>query len=829
MFSETQMQQQEYKLSRKPHDHSFRVDRRGIGIVKQLNANSTTTTFNEKIVKAFEAVERIIDNIKDDFIDLREDYEAYKSEAPVGEIQTRAAPLDPQLESTISEDHEHIQQMLVDAITDREQLDYVNKAVDRLTETQDVINNALTKLNADMNVYRVELKKSAVKGLNGDAVANLKEEMSKVTTDITSRVDKIVHAITNDLGARVVQLKDDVSKLDKSIDARVTTKVGTYAMTIDKLQKDLKQLTTDINNKIGIKLTMFDDKVAEVDTRIADVNGKLKEANDKIADTTSSFTKLTDQVNDTNVSLNKLSEDIKVKLAEQSKTTAHDIVNANVSLRSNIIDDIQQRLTSLTSSVNKDADVKVATSEANIRADLQQKLDEVNDLITSVAKDADANLATNIEGVNMNIKALDDAILSRIDKLKASITSADISIANLDRVVNENVKSSIADIELKLKNLNSDSVASSANVLAKLETVHNELAAEINFIKDDLKTNTQSDIGLRHVVDSLVSDVATIQSNLQANSANDDETKQTLQKVREQVTELGVSLFRQLDKTDERVKLLTSTAAENNGCIDDHLKRLESNAESITTINEQLNLFESSTAKFKDEVDAGFNDVNDKVNAVNNKIAAEIANVDVKFMETAGRIESTSAKLADVDVKLVETSNKLADHVNFKPNPLDVVVGDHQTKRHVGVPVDDIGDYHLGQLVYFTVECYLYNDSEKRFVHVNDIENAYEEALGKQLVIYPSLSTNGLWKEIAGVVTGIDASLGVIQFASEGVYLVSDINDTASFGLGETIFFDPEKGIRIVADNATMTTKMRRLVLGTVTAIVDKHTVQVLK
>ena len=749
MFTETQMLKQEYKQSRKPYDHSFRVDRRGLGVVKSLGPHNAKT-FNEKVVKAFEAVESLIDNFKDDFLDLREDYAKFKAEGP-SELQTRAAPIDPELELIVNEDHEQIKQILTDAITDREQLDYVNKAVDKILDVQNTMNTALSKLNADLNVYRVELKKGAAKGLNNDALANLKDEMSKVTVDMKNRVDQIVHAITNDLAARVVQLKEDVTKLDKSVDARVTTKVGAYAMTIDKLQKELKKLNADIDHKLGIKLTLVDDKVSEVDSKLTDINTKF-------ADVESNIIKLTASVDE--------------KLANQSKTSSSEVAAQVTDIRSTV----ESKIASVESKV-----------QSTIQADVQGKVTTLNERINTVARDLETTLQSNIESnvqiINANIDSAKTLLDTRVDMLKSELNSVEANVAKITSSVDEGIKSSIADITNQIESMKSHASECVASTNDQIATISNELMAEINFIKDDLKNNTQSDIGLRHVVESLVSSVDQIQSDLSANTNNDDETKQFVQSVREELTDLGINLNTQLDNIDERLRTLSTTLRNDMCNVDDHAQCLDDHNEAIASINAQIAQFETDCSRFKNEVDDRF-----------------------------GTLTTT-----------------VSDHINFKPHPLDIITLDHQTKRHVGIPTDDIADYHLGQIVYFTVECYLYNADEKRFINVNDLEEPYADALNKQLVIYPSLATSGLWKEIAGVVTGINSELGVIQFASEGVYLVSDINDTASFGLGETIFFDPEKGIRIVADNATMTTKMKRLVLGTVTAIVDKHTVQVLK
>lgn len=739
MFNKSQMQKQGYTLAHKPFDHSFRVDRRGIGIVKSLGPGNAKT-FNEKVIKAFEALETIIDDFKEDFVDLRDDYATFKAEGPIsGDLQTRAAPIDPELENTITEDHEQIKQMLTDAITDREQLDYVNKAVDKITEEQQTINNALTKLNADMNVYRVELKKGSIKGVNAEAVTKLKEEMSKVTTDVTGRVDKIVHAITNDLGTRVVQLKEDLAKLDKAVDARVTTKVGAYAMTIDKLQKEVKKLTADIDHKLGIKLTLVDDKVAEVDTKISNIDGK-------IATFETNLSKLTTQVDE--------------KVTSQFNSTVNEVATQVTDVRA----DVQTKVAAVTN--------KVEEAIRDVTVNVDNQINTVKHEIDRSVQSVQSSIDTKVANVTTKVEEVTNAVQGRLDNVQSEVTSVQ---SNLQKVREE--------LQKTVEEVVNQSKEGSANVETQLTTVHNELIAEINFIKDDLRNNTQSDIGLRHVVDKLVTDVAGIQTELTSNNNNDEETKLAVKEIREQLTELGVSLNSQLDDTDGRLRTVSNTVRENMNTLDDHQRQIETNKESIYLINGQLQRFEDDTANFKD----------------------------------------------DVDGAVTTVTNALMDHITFKPHPLDVMISDHQTKRHIGVPVDDIADYHLGQLVYFTVECYLFDPNARTFTNINEIEEPYADALNKQMIVYPSLATSGLWKELAGVVTHIDKELGVIQFASEGLYLVSDINDTASFGLGETIFFDPEKGIRIVADNATVTTKMRRLILGTVVAIVDKHTVQVLK
>ncbi|KAK8877918.1 hypothetical protein M9Y10_004681 [Tritrichomonas musculus] len=91
------------------------------------------------------------------------------------------------------------------------------------------------------------------------------------------------------------------------------------------------------------------------------------------------------------------------------------------------------------------------------------------------------------------------------------------------------------------------------------------------------------------------------------------------------------------------------------------------------------------------------------------------------------------------------------------------------------------------------------------------------------------VKTIGTWREYIGICVKIDVQKKCIKFANLGDYMIK-VDDSSCYGIGDEVFIDNEDNkLKILAGQTAITSKIRRMTVGIVTAIIDDKTLAVFK
>lgn len=90
------------------------------------------------------------------------------------------------------------------------------------------------------------------------------------------------------------------------------------------------------------------------------------------------------------------------------------------------------------------------------------------------------------------------------------------------------------------------------------------------------------------------------------------------------------------------------------------------------------------------------------------------------------------------------------------------------------------------------------------------------------------MKAKGIWKEFVGICVSIDENKKCAKFASHGDYMVR-VKDSGSFEIGDELFVNDEGDIEVLSEDAVVTSKIRRTIVGIVTSIVSEDMVAVFK
>ena len=87
-----------------------------------------------------------------------------------------------------------------------------------------------------------------------------------------------------------------------------------------------------------------------------------------------------------------------------------------------------------------------------------------------------------------------------------------------------------------------------------------------------------------------------------------------------------------------------------------------------------------------------------------------------------------------------------------------------------------------------------------------------------------SVISTGNYKSFVGVVTSIDEKNNSLTFGTHGDFMFN-VDDASLYEVGDVVLYDG----RILDDNVTPTLKLQRSIVGTISAIIDEHTVAIFR
>ena len=144
--------------------------------------------------------------------------------------------------------------------------------------------------------------------------------------------------------------------------------------------------------------------------------------------------------------------------------------------------------------------------------------------------------------------------------------------------------------------------------------------------------------------------------------------------------------------------------------------------------------------------------------------------------------------------------------------------------------MNSINDFVIGAPVYMTGKVYKHdgdtwvrnNVSQPNKVWILSTVNDTTDCIC-------SVKTTGSWKEYVGICVRIDEKNNCITFASHGDYLVK-VDDSSCYGIGDEVFIDNEDNkLKILSGETAITSKIKRMTVGIITAIIDNKTLACFK
>lgn len=134
--------------------------------------------------------------------------------------------------------------------------------------------------------------------------------------------------------------------------------------------------------------------------------------------------------------------------------------------------------------------------------------------------------------------------------------------------------------------------------------------------------------------------------------------------------------------------------------------------------------------------------------------------------------------------------------------------------------LNQIDDFVVGSPVYITGKVYKFSKDYNTFVAATEFD---------AIDCITSVKTNGAWYEFIGICVEIDVQHNCIKFASAGDYVVL-VSDSSCYEIGNELFVDTEDNVLKVLSGATaLTSKIRRTIVGIVTAKLSKNVLAVFK
>lgn len=692
--------------------------------------------------------------------------------------------------------------MVTDKVSDeREQREMSMKEMEsKITAMNTTIDTAVSeeREQRESSLKEVESKINVVKEmLTGDVTKMVTKMVDMAVNDEKSLREQMEHSLVEGIESRIESLKGSLTTLSSLVDTNANNEKEQRALM-------MKSLKSEMVKKIDEKATNVSKTVSESLTKSltesfeANIDAKMK---------------------DTKSLLSKLESKIDGEMKMVAKNVTESLTE------------------SITTSLTKDFDAKMngmkETNDASSK-DLEISMMKVVEEVTASMK---GSLSTMIETAVSNEKELREASVSQLSKtmegnievMKGLIETAvsnekearEASVSQLSKTVEGNVE----EVKRSLTTL----IESSINNEKELrETMMSQLSAtvenDIETIREQVSTNAsnerqQREISLSQLSQTMENNIELIKSLITTSANTEKELREAslsqLSKAMEsniesKLSSLSSSLTESFETklNNEKESFDQKLSELSNALVDEFNSTL-------TTVTEQLRTEIENELKNKVAIDQFENEKNELTNKTETKI---------RRCMTLDQFQLEQKNIID------ERDNAIRSYLAV--DKLDPTIGNPKNShRCIGYHAvnDSFAKFKIGVPVYFTAEGYVYDSEQEKYVSVNDLSSDYADKSLETIKIYPGLTLNGTWKEFAGVCTNVNEKTGAIGYANSGTYLVHIASGTHALGVGETIYIDTDGVPAILADNATITSKMNRMIMGTVTAIVNEHYVQVRK
>lgn len=683
---------------------------------------------------------------------------------------------------------------------------------------------------------------------------------------ITYSTKPVDHSFRVDRRAIIAKHNQRLTSMhDMTFDEKVMHAIGTLQLMIDDIRTDISKVKTNITTQrsvdIDSELTQMIESMNESKNEYAtqkQVNESImtliNEQNDLQQQTNKSLQTVVNELKNnqsvTNQTLITFENDLSLTNDKlQQIVDDKSIINKTIS---QFVNDLQNLTNSLTNNNNEQSklfsmfsDVAIKQTETNDTiSQFENNLAEMTESITNIKNDLSLTNKTvddlsqlidnNKSKLTLLANVLDEKhlfVTSKINDNEQFITFLNDEISRLKELFadEKHLKNELLTIELNVnKNTNMiDELRrnidlwedSTGKIKEYFDNEFKNSSESISKVSNDLLLTNDS-------LTNVKNDLSITDKSLTKTINELALTKQYISDCEQQychdlsITNQSIDkLLDELSSTNQSVVKVDNDLSLTNKNIDKHTNDISLLNNSITKLNSDLSLMnESLTDKFAKDMLL----TNQSILKLNDKFDNELSLTTQTINEKlTNELSLTTQTINDLSLRLNSLTNKFEEHI-IPPNELDILVAN--SCQLFGIPVDNISEFKIGQPVYMSADGFIY--SEHSFKNINELESRTQLMNTK---IYPALTTSGNWKEYIGICTNVDTKLNIIKYANKGSYIITNIPDTSNLGIGETLFIDPEGRIKIVADNATITTKMNRIVLGIITFIIDEHTVQVYK
>ena len=145
-----------------------------------------------------------------------------------------------------------------------------------------------------------------------------------------------------------------------------------------------------------------------------------------------------------------------------------------------------------------------------------------------------------------------------------------------------------------------------------------------------------------------------------------------------------------------------------------------------------------------------------------------------------------------------------------------------QTITHYAPVEGDIKDFVVGVPVFMSGKVYKRDESEplvrgSKSLWIESTNNDREDCICSVMI-------NGNEKNYVGVVVDVDEKNNSVTFATHGDFMFN-VDDSNNYEVGDVVLYDG----RILDENVTLTLKLQRSIVGTISGIIDENTVAIFR
>lgn len=701
----------------------------------------------------------------------------------------------------------HIEHTLVNLQTEHERLKSELVKIKSKLVPEDVdldTTSNIREMNSSSNIAIDSLAEMST------SVNELCTKYDDLSTDVAN-IKVSIHdpSVLNDLSTDVMNMKANMLKLAETLSEQVVN----YESRMSTISESVKSNDASLSN--------FQQRISDLESTIENImsSDEIQKYIDRLMSVEDSIPRLTANASQSDISLSN----VKAQLADTDS-----FVDSMQSTFSNRIKQCSDTLSIV--------DSRVSTCETELSVLREEVASSIHDHEVEI-KSLNDSIVSNDVVVRESIEQLN----AELDKLKTSKQRDLVQQINyytehfdkLDQHIDdmvlkyEAISSDFNMHDLKIRD-HSDNIEELLKTVDAWENCSNEFKNHIDSVEHNVSTLVESKV--EESKSDLLRQITTLNEKF-SDYVKKDVFDDAEIRFGESLTTLSANVNDQLPTFAKKESL--------DHAIESFEQRL---TELSTNVNAQLPTFAKQTSldTFSINVNDRFTSLLDTVSTLATQTSLDMLSTNVNNLSVNAKSFSdelsTCAKQWDLDMlstKFQTLNTSFNKHLE-KPHPFDSLITEGLP---FGIPSDDISSYQIGMPLYMTVDGFVYDSIKKEFVPVNDVvhSNSFQSLSApddlqlSNMLVYPTLSTSGTWKEYVGICTVIDTDLNIIRYSNSGTYIVSNIPDTSNLGIGETLFIDPDGKIKILADNATVTTKMRRMILGTITAIINDHIVQVHK